>query len=226
MDKLDPVLKRRLWQLVSAVSAAPISATTVRSPGQAWNLHILDSLSGLVAPEVSEAPRISDIGSGAGFPGLVLALALPNSHVTLVESVDKKVRLIERVARDVGIDNVSTVTARAEEWSATGVEGRESSDTVVVRALAPLPVLLEYASPLLKVGGFLVAWKGRRDPNEESAGAEAGRLTGMVLCRVQPIEPLPGAQERNLHVYEKTSPTPPGLPRRPGMALKRPLIKK
>lgn len=226
MTTLEPDLERKLRRLVSVISAAPISATTVRSPQEAWNLHVLDSLTGLAAPEVSEAQTICDIGSGAGFPGLVLALALPQSQVTLVESVDKKVRLIERVAREVGIANVVTVTARAEEWSASGVDGRESSDTVIARALAPLPALLEYASPLLKIGGFLVAWKGRRDPEEETAGAEAARLTGMAFRRIHQVDPLPGAQERHLHVYEKASPTPQGLPRRPGMAVKRPLVKK
>jgi 16S rRNA (guanine527-N7)-methyltransferase len=111
---------------------------------------------------------------------------------------------------------VSVLPCRAEEV-------RDSFDLVTARAVAPLAVLVEYAAPLLVDGGQLVAWKGARDGAEELGGAEAGRVVGLSLDRVEPVEPFPGAHSRHLHFYVKTAPTPDRFPRRPGMARKRPL---
>ena len=101
-------------------------------------------------------PRIADIGSGAGFPGLALAAALPSSHVTLIESQRRHAAVAERLGREAGLRNVSVLPLRAEEV-------RERFDLVTARAVAPLAVLVEYAAPLLVDGGQLVAWKGARD---------------------------------------------------------------
>ena len=110
--------------------------------------------------EVRRAREIADIGSGAGFPGLVLAAALPDAHVALVESSAKKCAFLERAVGAMRLHNVVAVPERAESWRA----GMGSRDLVTARAVAPLNVLVEYAAPLLRVGGALVAWKGRRDP--------------------------------------------------------------
>lgn len=96
---------------------------------------------------------------------------------------------------------------------------------MTARALAPLAVLVEYAAPLLREGGALVAWKGGRDPAEESAGAIAAERLGLAGGRVLRVEPFEGARDRHLHVLSKVAPTPPGFPRRPGMARKRPLAR-
>ena len=112
------------------------------------------------------------------------------------------------------------VCARAEEWRA----GSEAHDLVVARALAPQPVVLEYAAPLLRVGGRLVDWRGRRDGAEEERGARAAAELGLRPRRgASPSQPFAGAHSRHLHVFEKVGTTPPRFPRRPGMARKRPL---
>jgi len=184
-------------------------------------VHIADSLSGLEVPELREATRIADLGAGAGFPGLILALALPGARVDLVESVRRKCASIDGLAAAAGIANARAVPARVEEWAAG--EGGGAYDAVTARALASLPVLVEYAAPLLSPRGVLVAWKGARDEAEERAGdAAAGRL-GLAHARVRRVNPFAGARERHLHVFTKETPTTPGYPRRPGMATKRPL---
>jgi 16S rRNA (guanine527-N7)-methyltransferase len=94
---------------------------------------------------------------------------------------------------------------------------------VTARAVAALPVLVEYAAPLLRAGGALVAWKGARDPDEEAAGAGAAAALGLEVGAVLHVKPFPEARERHLHVFRKIAPTPAGFPRRPGMAAKRPL---
>ena len=118
-----------------------------------------------------------------------------------------------------GLENVDVVHARAEEW-ADGIGGQ---DVVCARALAALPVLCEYAAPLLADGGVLVAWKGAVPPDEASAGERAAALLGLEPVEVRAVDPYPAAQRRTLHVYRKVAPTPERFPRRPGMAVKRPL---
>jgi 16S rRNA (guanine527-N7)-methyltransferase len=199
-----------LAALLDALAEETDPPTAVTDP---VNDHIADSLSAV--PYISST-RIADIGSGMGFPGLVLAAAFPSSHVTLVESQRRHAAVAERLGRAAGLRNVSVLPCRAEEV-------RDSFDLVTARAVAPLAVLVEYAAPLLVDGGQLVAWKGARDAAEELGGEEAGRVVGLSLDRVVQVEPFPGAHSRHLHVYVKTAPTPDRFPRRPGMARKRPL---
>jgi 16S rRNA (guanine527-N7)-methyltransferase len=162
---------------------------------------------------------IADLGSGAGFPGLALAAALPDARVYLVESVGRKCEFLSRAIGVVGLENVEVVHARAEEW----VDGTEACDVVTARALAALPVVVEYAAPLLRDGGVLVAWKGRRDEGEERDGAAAAAETGLEPVEVRRVQPFPEARDRHLHLMRKVRPTPDRFPRRAGMAAKRPL---
>jgi len=185
--------------------------------------HLADSLSGLEVEALRQAGRIADVGAGAGFPGLPLAVALPAARVDLIESSRRKAELIERLARAAAVENARALPVRAEEWSAPGADGRDAYDAVTARAVAPLAVLVEYAAPLLREGGVLVAWKGARDEAEEEGGAAAAASAGMAPREVVRMTPFAGARSRHLHVFEKVGPTPPGLPRRPGAARKRPL---
>ncbi len=151
----------------------------------------------------------------------MLAIALPQAaRVALVESVARKCEFLERlcVAADVG--NAEIVPARAEEWR----DGIGGHDLVVARALAPLAVLCEYAAPLLELGGALVAWKGEVTPAEEAAGRRArGRRARARARGAVRSEPYAGSVAHHLHVYRKVALTPPGFPRRAGLARKRPL---
>jgi 16S rRNA (guanine527-N7)-methyltransferase len=183
-------------------------------------VHVADSLTGLEIPALSEARRIADIGSGAGFPGLVLAVALAGARVDLVESVGRKCAFIERAIDAAGIANARGVNARSEELATA--EGREAYEAVTARAVGRPSTLAELASPLLQDGGVLVAWKGKRDADEEAQLANAAEKLAMRPEEIRHVGPYAGSTHRHLHVLRKVGPTPSGLPRRPGMAKKRP----
>jgi 16S rRNA (guanine527-N7)-methyltransferase len=212
--------------LIDTLAAEPDPPTTVRSQAAALDAHVADGLSGLAVPDLSAARRLADVGAGAGFPGLALAVALPGASIDLIESAGRKAAVIERLARAAELTNARAVTARVEEWAAvpgSAGGGGEAYDAVVVRAVAALPVLAEYAAPLLRIHGVLVAWKGARSPVEEEAGRAAAEQLGLVAEDVLRVEPFEGARDRHLHVYRKVAPTPSRFPRRAGMAVKRPL---
>jgi 16S rRNA (guanine527-N7)-methyltransferase len=161
------------------------------------------------------------VGAGAGFPGLVLAIAIPQARVDLLESNRRKAEVIERLARAAGLANAHAVAERAETWAAG--QGHGAYDAVTARAVAPLAVLVEYAAPLLRLDGVLVAWKGARDEREEGGGASAAEELGLEPAGVSRVLPFADVKARHLHVYKKVAPTPAGVPRRPGVARKRPL---
>lgn len=199
--------------------ADPGAPTTVRGASAIADDHLADALVALDADGVREATRIADLGSGNGIPGLVLAIALPDAEVTLVESIVRKCAFITATAAACGLTNTRVVCARAEAWPA----GLGGHDLVTARALASLPVVAEYAAPLLREGGALLAWRGRIDPAEEAAGAAAAQQLGMRYAPPAPVRPYPQAEHRHLQRLVKVAPTPERFPRRAGMARKRPL---
>jgi 16S rRNA (guanine527-N7)-methyltransferase len=209
-----------LVRLVSLVAYDGNAPTTVTAEDEVWKVHVADSRSGLDFEELRGARRICDVGSGAGFPGLVLAVELPEARVDLVEATGKKCEFIERAIGEMGLTNARVVCERAEGWA--GGEGREAYDAVTARAVGRLATLAELASPLLAVGGHLVAWKGRRDEVEEAEAARAAARTAVEPIEVRAVGPYAGSRHRHLHLLRKIGPTPNDLPRRPGMAKKRP----
>ena len=212
--------------LLEALAAEPDPHTTVSDPAAALDVHVADSLSGLEIEGLRAARRLADVGSGAGFPGLVLAIALPGTKVDLIESVGRKGALIGRLAQAAHVDNARAVVTRAESLAAVEPAlggGREAYGAVTARAVAPLATLAEYAAPLLEPGGVLVAWKGVRDPAEEKAGSAAAGRLGLRAEEVRRVVPFEGAKNRHLHLFRKVGPVPEDIPRRPGVARKRPL---
>jgi 16S rRNA (guanine527-N7)-methyltransferase len=216
---LPPEATAAIDALLDLIERDDVAPTSIRERTAALDVHVADSLSGLEVPAVRTARRLADLGTGAGFPGLVLAAALPAAQVTLVESVGRKCAWLERAVAATGLTNAHVVNARAEAWPA----GLGVHDVVTARALAPLNVLVEYAAPLLAQDGRLVAWKGRRDPAEEADGAAAAAQLGLEAREVLHVHPFPSSREHHLHLYLKVGPTPNRYPRRPGMASKRPL---
>jgi 16S rRNA (guanine527-N7)-methyltransferase len=208
-----------LWAILGLQAADPAASTTVHAVEDAVDRHVADSLVALELPAVRGSRRIADLGSGAGWPGLALAAALPEARVVLVESAIRHCRYLERAVAAGGLANVDVVHARAEDWPA----GLGAHDLVTARALAALPVLCEYAAPLLVAAGVLVAWKGHVAPPEAAAGEAAAAVVGLEPVEVRAVEPYPETERRTLHVFRKVAPTPERFPRRPGMAVKRPL---
>ena len=222
-DVADPeATSRAIQRTLEALAAEADPHTTVSDPLQALDVHVADSLAGLELPALRIAERIADLGAGAGFPGLVLAAALPTARVDLIEAARRKCQVIERLAEAAGLaERVRPLAVRAEDWARE--EGAEAYDVVTARALAALPVICEYGAPLLRVGGVLIAWKGARQPDEEEAGARAAGLLGLGAPEVRAVTPYRGSRQRHLHVYSKVSTTSSKYPRRVGMAAKRPI---
>jgi 16S rRNA (guanine527-N7)-methyltransferase len=211
----------QMARILGVLALDELAPTSVRDPARAIDVHLSDSLVALELELVREATLIVDIGAGAGFPGLPLAVALPGSRVELVESQARKCAFIERVIAAAGIENAEAVCARVEEWP----EGIAAHDLVLARAVAPQPIVLEYAAPLLRLGGALVDWRGQRDPEEERAGLEAAELLGLSREWIRRVEPFEGVRNHHLHVYRKVRETPDRFPRRAGTAQKKPLAK-
>lgn len=205
----------RLLELL-AEETAP---TAIHEPLRGADVHVADALVALEIPELGAARRIADLGSGAGLPGLALAVALPAAKLVLVESAERKCEFIARAIEALALDNARAVCARAEAWEG----GIGTCDVVCARALGTLPVLCEYAAPLLREGGVLVAWKGQIDAEEQADGYAAAEQLGLAPVTVLPVTPYTGSERHTLHVYRKVAKTPDRYPRRPGIATKRPL---
>lgn len=205
--------------LAALLAFEPQAPTAVRDPQRVVEDHIADSLVALDLDVVRNAKRVVDVGSGAGLPGLPLAIALPWTRFTLLESNQRKALFLSEASQRCAPSNVEVVAQRAESWEA----GFDRHDLVTVRAVADLDVLAEYAAPLLRVGGALVAWRGLRDPQAEARAEQAADVLGLRVMPPLKVMPYPRARQRHLHVIVKVTETPARFPRRPGVAANRPL---
>jgi 16S rRNA (guanine527-N7)-methyltransferase len=218
-QSLSPAQRRSLETVLKLLAEERASVSSVVDQ-RAWKVHVEDSLTGLEVPELLEAERIADVGAGAGFPGLVLAVALPETQVDLIESVGRKTAFITHAADAAGIPNATAVNARAEDV-ARG-DARESYDIVTSRAVGRLSTLAELSSPLLRPNGLLIAWKGKRDEDEEHQLLNASEALAMSPESILDVGHRAGSEHRHLHVIRKTAATPANLPRKSGLAKKRP----
>jgi 16S rRNA (guanine527-N7)-methyltransferase len=201
-----------------------INLTAIREPEAVARDHLLDSLSAVPLLREWGVERILDLGSGGGLPGIPLAIAFPESHVLLVESVGKKAGFLRTaVAADVAggmRGRVAVAAARAEDL-AVPERGRAQWDVVTVRAVASLAELIELSFPLLRVGGRLVAWKREPMDAEVATARNAARaLGGEIDVHEVPIEQF---ADRRLVVVEKTRATPRRYPRPPAERRSHPL---
>ena len=212
--------------------------TAITNPLGAAIKHFLDSLTALLIRDLRPGERVADIGSGAGFPGLVLAVARPQASYLLIESNLRRAALLRELIAALKLRNASVIAERAEalgretgyrrlqpaippEGSAT--HHREAYDLVVARALAPMPVLLEYCLPLVKVGGDCLALKGPAGQAELRRSQRALDLLGGQVTATRALSLPRGMGDRLLVLVSKVSPTPDRYPRRPGIPAKRPL---
>ena len=225
---LEPAQTAQLEQYCTDLleTNSQYNLTGIRDRDAVWTTLFLDSLSVLpLLPDV-ESPTLIDVGTGAGFLGLVLKIMRPDLHLTLVESVGKKARFCESICERLGMEHVRVLTERAE---AVGQDStyREQFDIVVARALAPMPVLVEYLLPLARVGGQMIAQKGPAGPDELLAAEMAiQKLGGRFQEKVSYSLPGPGdgePRQRHLYILDKHAATPGEYPRHTGVPSKRPL---
>lgn len=201
-----------------------VNLTAITAPGEIEVKHFVNSLTCLLAMDLSKGDRLIDVGTGAGFPGLPLKIMRPQLQVALVEATDKKVQFCRHVVAGLKLEGVEVHHARAEDLGNDPAH-RQTYDWVVARAVASLPVLVEYLLPLAKIGGVIIAQKGETGPAEvHAAEAAVGHLGGHVR-QLKPIELPTVAESRFLILIDKIAATPEGYPRRPGIPAKRPLSK-
>lgn len=191
-----------------------------RSTKEELKQHVIDSLK-VLEMICLDGLEVIDIGSGAGFPGLVLAIYSPRASFSLVEADQKKNAFLQRVTRELGLSNVRILLARAEALG-RDQEHRQFYDICTSRAVAPIRVMLEYGLPLLKIGGSLLLWKGPGYPQEMEEAGTALRVLGGKVNRVF-LYQLGQGRERSIVELEKEGPTPERFPRRVGIPAKRPL---
>jgi len=202
-----------------------LNLTSITEPEEIVYKHFADSLSIIPAMDLNgheENLAVIDIGTGAGFPGIPLKIALPDIELALVDSTRKKMRFVEHVVSALGLKDVAVLASRAEELAHDPIH-RESYQYVLSRAVAKLPVLAELCLPFCVPNGRFIAQKKGDITDEVKSAHTAFNILGAKLHKVLPVT-LPGLDDsRFLVVVDKISPTPAGYPRRPGIPLKRPL---
>jgi len=202
------------------------NVTALRSAEDVMRTLLGDSLALLAVPALQARSSTTwlDLGAGAGVPGIPLAVAMPEARLTLLDAAVKKCAFLEEAVAAAGLaGRAGVVCARSERFGASGQQGREAFAVVLARAVAPLPTLLELAAPLLAVGGVLLASKtGKALAAEGPGGDVAAQQCGLAA---RPPVPLPRSplDDAVCAVFEKVGPTPGRLPRREGVAAKRPL---
>ena len=195
-----------------------------RDPRKIVTEHLSDSLSCLLIGTLWSSTSVIDVGTGGGLPGIPLAISRPDLRVTLLEATKRKVRFLDYTRKTLGLRNLDLLQGRVEDAGKKAAY-REAFDLAVARALAELPVVVEYCAPLVRVGGEILALKGRLMEEELSRGVAASRELGLEIREVREVKyraELP-QKERRLVVFEKILATPERFPRRAGLAKKRPL---
>lgn len=226
MPELKPEIEARLRDLVDQllVTNAQYNLTSIREPAEAWNKHILDSLQALDLEVFEEAQTAVDVGAGAGFPGLPLAIALPGVRFSFIEATRKKCAFIESMSQYFGL-NANVINGRAEDVG-HDKQYRQRFDVATARAVGSLMEVAEYCLPLVKVNGHVVLWRGK-DAEAEARAAEIPLdLLGGSLVDIRPYE-LPGHElQYHLVVLNKLFETPMTYPRRVGIPKAKPLTEK
>ena len=200
-----------------------MNLTALTAPEDVAVKHIIDSLTAYDAALFDGARTLIDVGTGAGLPGIPLAVYAPHLTVTLLDSLNKRVRFLTEVTAAMGLQNVRCIHARAEEAARTA-EHRAVYDIAVSRAVARLPVLLEYTLPFVRVGGTLLALKGRAYAEEQKEARRAAEVLGGGHITARPVH-LPGLDDvRAILTVTKERQTPAAYPRGGGAPPRRPLL--
>ena len=200
-----------------------MNLTALTAPEDVAVKHIIDSLTAYDAALFDGARTLIDVGTGAGLPGIPLAVYAPHLTVTLLDSLNKRVRFLTEVTAAMGLQNVRCIHARAEEAARTA-EHRAAYDIAVSRAVARLPVLLEYTLPFVRVGGTLLALKGRAYAEEQKEARRAAEVLGGGRITARPVH-LPGLDDvRAILTVTKERQTPAAYPRGGGAPTRRPIL--
>ena len=195
-----------------------INLTAITEPKEIITKHFVDSLT--IQDYINESDKVIDVGTGAGFPGIPLKIAKPKLNITLLDSLNKRITFLEEVISKLGLTNIYCVHGRVEDYA---LEKREFYDVAVSRAVAELPVLLEYLLPLVKVGGKCICMKGPKAIEEIEKSNKALEILGGKIEKVENVK-IEGNMDRNIIIVYKVKNTPIKYPRKPGKIAKNPII--
>lgn len=207
--ELTPEIQEKLCQFGQAVvrQNEVMNLTAITAPDQVAKLHLLDSLSILKCVDLA-GKKLIDVGCGAGFPGVPLAIACPEAKITLMDSLAKRINWLSQILPELGVE-AECVTARAEE---AVVSRRERYDYATSRAVARLNILLELTAPYVRVGGYVLAMKGTAAQEELQEAKNAIRKLGLKLVEIRQF-PMDDTTH-SVIILRKIAPTPPQYPRR------------
>lgn len=201
-----------------------MNLTAIQDPEEIYTKHFLDSLSCLLVDELkTEGLKAIDVGTGAGFPSIPIKIMRPDIKMTMLDSLNKRINFLKEVGARVGLDNAEYLHSRAED-AGSNPKYREQYDIVLSRAVASLPVLLEYCSPFLKKGGYFICQKGPAAKSEVEQAKKALAVLGCSLEYIKEIDIPYTDLNHNILVIKKISNTPKNYPRKAGKPSKEPLI--
>lgn len=199
-----------------------VNLTSITDPAEFIEKHYIDSLLSVPCDEFKKADRIIDVGTGGGFPGIPLALAAPDKEFVLIDSLNKRIKIINELCNEIGIYNVTAVHGRAEEL-AKNKGHRQTYDLCVSRAVANLATLSEYCLPFIKKGGWFLAYKGPDTSDELKNSKKAIHILGGTIRREEQAALKDFGLEHKIIFIEKTGSTPSKYPRKAGTPSKEPL---
>ena len=196
-----------------------MNLTAITEPKEIILKHFIDSIT--ILKYIDDNSKLVDVGTGAGFPGLPIAIS-SKAEVTLLDSLNKRVNFLNSISTELGLNNVNTIHGRAEEMGANQ-KYREKYDIAVSRAVAPMNVLVEYLLPFVKIGGICICMKGPKADEELKEAKRAIKLLGGEIIKQEKLKLDNEKMERNLIIIKKVSTTAKKYPRKPGMPAKQPL---
>ncbi len=200
-----------------------INLTAITEPKEVAIKHMIDSITAYDENLFKDGTTVIDVGTGAGFPGLPLKIFCPEIKLTLMDSLNKRIKFLQTVVEELGLKEVECVHARAEE-GARNKKYRESFDIAVSRAVARLPILCEYCLPFVKKGGHFIALKGMQYHDEAEEAAKAIKVMGGSRTEIRPVKLPELDDKRAVITITKTMPTPKAYPRKAGTPTKNPIV--
>ena len=200
-----------------------INLTAITEPKEVAIKHMIDSITAYDENLFKDGTTVIDVGTGAGFPGLPLKIFCPEIKMTLMDSLNKRIKFLQTVVEELGLKDVECVHARAEE-GARNKKYRESFDIAVSRAVARLPILCEYCLPFVKKGGHFIALKGMQYNDEADEAAKAIKVMGGSRTEIRPVKLPELDDKRAVITITKTMPTPKAYPRKAGTPTKNPIV--
>ena len=200
-----------------------INLTAITEPKEVAIKHMIDSITAYDENLFKDGTTVIDVGTGAGFPGLPLKIFCPEIKLTLMDSLNKRIKFLQTVVEELGLKDVECVHARAEE-GARNKKYRESFDIAVSRAVARLPILCEYCLPFVKKGGHFIALKGMQYNDEADEATKAIKVMGGSKTEIRPVKLPELDDKRAVITITKTMPTPKAYPRKAGTPTKNPIV--